>query len=400
MKTVTKIIMRPVRDLIAAEYNPRKISDEQFRELCDSIKRGDFVEPVIVNMHPERLNILVSGHQRVRAAHALGIEEVPTVEVEYDLEREREMNIRMNKNTGEFDLGILSAEFDSVDLESWGFDLEKFEEDLKLEIGVDETPEVEDDEVPEVPEDPTTKPGDVWKLGRHRLICGDSTDADVVGKVLNDQSPFMMVTDPPYGVEYDADWRNQAMRADGSPSDGRAVGKVENDDRADWSEAWALCQADVCYVWHASVFTKTVAESLESSDFVLRYLLIWAKNQLAIGRGHYHHKHEPCWYGVRKGATAKWQGDRKQTTVWDIDKPSKSETGHSTQKPIECMARPIRHHGDKDDLVYDPFLGSGTTLIAAEQLGRTCYGCELSPAYCDVIVQRWENLTGEKAELE
>jgi DNA modification methylase len=242
-----------------------------------------------------------------------------------------------------------------------------------------------------------TKPGDLWLLGGHRVLCGDSTKPEDVARLMAGEKADMMVTDPPYGVEYDADWRNQAKRPDGTAYGASAVGKVSNDDRADWRESWALFYGDVAYVWHAGCRSPEVAESLEVCNFVIRNLIIWAKNSMVIGRGDYHHQHEPCWYVVRKGAAGRRTDDRTQTTLWQIDKPQKSETGHSTQKPVECMARPMRNH--EAALIYDPFLGSGTTLIAAEQLGRKCYGMEISPAYCDVIVQRWENLTGKKAVL-
>ncbi len=206
-----------------------------------------------------------------------------------------------------------------------------------------------------------------------------------------------MVTDPPYGVEYDANWRNEAMRADGTPIAGCAVGKVINDDRADWREAWALFPGEVAYVWHAGIFSPTVADSLVACGFELRTLIVWGKNNLVIGRGHYHPKHEPCWYAVRKGGTGHWQGDRKQTTLWSIDKPTKSETGHSTQKPIECMRIPIENNSKAGDEIYEPFSGSGTTIIAAEQTARICYAMELSPAYVDVAVRRWQQYTGKRA---
>ena len=258
--------------------------------------------------------------------------------------------------------------------------------------------EIEEDEVPEPPVDPITKPGDLWILGEHRLLCGDSTKAEDVGRLMAGAKAGMMVTDPPYGVEYDADWRNQAKRPDGTAYGASALGKVSNDDRADWRESWALFHGDIAYVWHAGCRSPEVAESLTVCDFVIRNLIVWAKNSMVIGRGDYHHQHEPCWYVVRKGCPGTRTDDRTQTTLWQINKPQKSETGHSTQKPVECMARPMRNH--EVELIYDPFLGSGTTLIAAAQLGRKCYGMEISPQYCDVIVKRWENLTGKKAVLE
>jgi len=198
-------------------------------------------------------------------------------------------------------------------------------------------------------------------------------------------------------VEYDADWRNQALREDGSPIGGRAVGKVTADDNADWTPAWKLFPGDVAYVWHACTKAHIVAESLIACEFEIITQIIWAKNNIVIGRGNYHMKHEPCWYAVRKGGKRNFTEDRTQSTLWEIDKNLKSETGHSTQKPIECMATPMINHNIKT--VYDPFLGSGTTLIAAEKLGRRCYGMEIEPRYVDVIVKRWENFTGKKAEL-
>jgi len=262
----------------------------------------------------------------------------------------------------------------------------------------DEPAEVVEDEVPEPPVDPITKPGDLWILGEHRLLCGDSTKAEDVELLMAGAKAEIMVTDPPYGVEYDADWRNQKKRPDGTAYGASALGTVLNDDRADWRESWMLFSGDVAYVWHADPRSPEVAESLLACNFVIRNLIVWAKNSMVIGRGDYHHQHEPCWYVVRKGCPGRRTDDRTQTTLWQIDKPQKSETGHSTQKPVECMARPMRNH--EAALIYDPFLGSGTTLIAAEQLGRKCCGMEISPQYCDVIVKRWETLTGKKAKLE
>ena len=256
------------------------------------------------------------------------------------------------------------------------------------------------DEVPDVPVDPTSRLGDVWLIGSHRIVCGDSTDASVVDKALNGVKPHLMVTDPPYGVVYDADWRNKAMRSDGSPIAGRATGKVLNDDRADWSEAWALFPGDVAYVWHAGLFAGSVADSLTSSGFTLRSQIIWAKSNFVIGRGDYHWHHEPCWYAVKKGATGHYAGDRKQTTLWQIPKPSKSETGHSTQKPVECMKRPIENNSSPGQAVYEPFSGSGTTIIAGEMTGRSVHAVELNPAYVDVAVTRWQAFAGKQATLE
>jgi DNA modification methylase len=253
----------------------------------------------------------------------------------------------------------------------------------------------DEDEVPEEPEDPVTRIGDVWLLGRHRVRCGDSTSADDVAALLNGVEPHLMVTDPPYGVNYDADWRNHTGNMARSA---RAIGKVQNDDRVDWSEAWALFPGDVAYIWHAGNKANTVADSLIKCGFKMRAQIIWAKNNIVISRGDYHPKHEPCWYAVK--GKGHWQGSRKESTLWQIDKLMKSETGHSTQKPVECMRRPIVNNSAPGQPVYDPFLGSGTTLIAGETEGRPVYGMEIDPKYCDVIVTRWQEFTGKDAVLE
>jgi DNA modification methylase len=173
-----------------------------------------------------------------------------------------------------------------------------------------------------------------------------------------------------------------------------------NDDKADWREAWALFPGDVAYVWHAGLFAGVVADSLIACDFTLRSQIIWAKSNFAIGRGDYHWHHEPCWYAVRQKATGHYCGDRKQTTLWQIPKPQKSETGHSTQKPVECMKRPIENNSSPGQAVYEPFSGSGTTIIAGEMTGRHIYAIELNPAYVDVAVRRWQEFTGKAATLE
>jgi len=240
-------------------------------------------------------------------------------------------------------------------------------------------------------------PGDVWLLGNHRLICGDCTKVDIVNKVLNGTKPHLMITDPPYNVNYDASWRDKAL---GGIEGGRATGIVLNDDKGDWREAWALFPGDVAYVWHAGNMAHIVAESLLATGFQIRSQIIWVKQQFVIGRGHYHLQHEPAWYCVRKGKTGHWEGDRTNATTWFIDKPKKSDTGHSTQKPIECMKRPIENNSKPGDAVYEPFCGSGTTIIAAELTGRRCFAIELNPLYVYVSINRWQMHTGKLARLE
>jgi len=368
--------------------NPRAIRKDQLNKLVKSLQEfPEMLEarPIVI----DKEGTVLGGNMRLKAAQLAGLDEVPVYVREWDEDKDGQFIIKDNVSFGEWDQDMLANEWEPEQLDEWG-----------LNIDWDEPEETEGltdaDDVPEVPEEATTKPGDLWLLGEHRLLCGDSTKAEDVEKLMNGNSPELMVTDPPYGVNYDANWRNQALRQDGTPIGGRAVGRVSNDDRADWTEAYSLWGGKVAYVWHDGKASPLVGGNLQSCGLVLRNLIIWGKNQHAISRGNYHHKHEPCWYAVRKGENAGWVGDRTQTTLWEIDKPRKSETGHSTQKPIECMEIPLKNHeGD----VYDPFLGSGTTLIAAEKTGRKCYGMELDPKYCDVIVKRWEEFTGKKAEL-
>lgn len=239
------------------------------------------------------------------------------------------------------------------------------------------------------------EPGQVWKLGEHRLMVGDATDPESVEKLLDGEVPLLMVTDPPYGVAYDPNWRTEAELTTWGPV--RRTGKVDNDDRSDWTEAWKLFPGDVAYVWHSALHSSDVARHLMACGFLIRAQIIWKKPFAPISRGHYHWQHEPCWYVVRKGATSRWCGDRKQTTVWDLIPPGdryhvsdEPITPHGTQKPIEAMARPIRNHGEPGIGVYDPFLGSGTTLLACEALGRRFFGLDLEPAYIGVTLDRWK----------
>ena len=248
------------------------------------------------------------------------------------------------------------------------------------------------DDIPETPKNPITHTGDIWVLGTHRIVCGDSTDPKTVERLLDGAAPDLMVTDPPYGVNYDSMWRYTT----GVSTKGIATGKSANDDNDDWEAAYALFPGRIAYVWMSSELALPVAASgLAACGFIPRSLIIWDKGHIVIGRGHYHWRHETCWYAVKKGAQAHWKGGHKASTIWEIDNPRKSETGHSAQKPVECMQRAIHNH--KGD-VYDPFVGSGTTVIAGEQEGRSVYAIEIDTAYVDVTVKRWEDFTGMKAQ--
>ncbi len=261
------------------------------------------------------------------------------------------------------------------------------------------------EETPPVPANPVVKRGELWLLDDHRVLCGDATVAEDAARVQSGRAKdlirlaHLMVTDPPYGVEYDPDWRNRADRANGRPYGDRAVGTVSNDGEADWTLAWKLFGGDVAYCWHADRHASMVQASLEKAGLVVRSQIIWAKDRMISSRGDYHWKHEPCWYAVRKGCKGNWCGDRSQTTLWEIEH-RKSETGHGTQKPIECMRRPILNNSKPGDAVYDPFLDSGTTLIAAEMERRKCYGIEIDPAYVQVTIERWQTFTGKIAKRE
>lgn len=392
---------RTVASLIPYARNARTHSDAQVAQIAASIREWGWTNPILI----DETGGIIAGHGRVLAARKLKIEDVPCIVASGWSEAQKRAYIladnQLAANAG-WDMDLLKVEIG--DLKDEGFELGLIGFDADFLDGLMAPPANEGltdpDEVPETPAFPTSATGDCWVLGRHRLLCGDSTVATDVDKILMGVRPLLMVTDPPYGVEYDADWRNHANRADGSPIGASAIAKVRNDDKADWREAWALFPGEVAYVWHAGLRAREVIESLESVGFAPRALIIWAKNQFAIGRGDYHHQHEPCWYAVKKTGKGHWAGDRKQSTLWQIDKPRKSETGHSTQKPVECMKRPIENNSAPGQAVYEPFSGSGTTIIAAEMTGRACYAIELAPEYVDVAVQRWQAFTGKDATLD
>jgi DNA modification methylase len=263
----------------------------------------------------------------------------------------------------------------------------------------DEEGTEEDGDAGDPPPVPETQPGDLYLLGDHRLVCGDATEPGVVEKALDGAQPLLMVTDPPYGVSYDPDWRSRAIKQVAQ------TGRVHNDHTASWRDAFALFPGPIAYCWHGGLHASEVELDLSACELLVRAQIIWVKDALVISRGAYHWQHEACWYAVRKGAKGHWTGGRKQATTWEIanlrapkQAPENEKTGHGTQKPVECMGRPIRNHGAKGALVYDPFVGSGTTIVAAEQLGRRCAAVELDPGYCDVVVGRWERLTGRTAE--
>lgn len=289
--------------------------------------------------------------------------------------------------------GSLADALGTTSIEDGLDDLGFSSDDLRRILGISE----DEGELPPPPETPVTERGDVWVLGRHRLLCGDSTVPAEVSRIARPFRPSLLVTDPPYGIEYDPAWRKEKAEMGFKRFKPSALGKVRNDDRADWEAAFRLFPGDVAYVWHASHFGGKTAQSLVNCGFKIRAQIIWKKSSYAISRGHYNWQHEPCWYAVRKGKTARWAGKKNESTVWDIPHV-KNKTGLGAEKPIEIFARPMMNHGEEGDVVFDPFVGSGTAIIAAEKTGRTCLAIEIDPGYCDLAAARWERLTGEEAE--
>jgi len=391
----------PVGQLVPYARNARTHSDDQVAQIAASMAEFGFTNPILIGED----GVIIAGHGRLMAAQRLGLSEVPVIVLAHlNAAQRRALVVADNKialNAG-WDTEILLEQIELIRADGFDIDLVGFSDvelgELLAEIEAPETAgaiEGEDD-IPAPPADPVSRPGDLWMLGHHRLLCGDSTVATDVERVLAGVTPLLMVTDPPYGVEYDPSWRNQA-----GASATKRTGKVLNDDRADWREAWALFPGDVAYVWHGALHATTVADSLIASGFNIRSQIIWAKDRLILSRGDYHWQHEPCWYAVRAKGKGHWAGDRKQTTLWHIShRDQDAETVHGTQKPVECMRRPILNNSSPGQAIYEPFMGSGTTLIAAETTGRTCLGIELNPVYVDVAIERWQNLTGGVAMLE
>jgi DNA modification methylase len=375
--------------------NPRR-NDAAVDRMAASIREFGFKIPVLARSSGE----VVDGHLRLKAARKLGISEIPVILCdEWSDAQVKAFRLMVNRSVtwAEWDDDLLGLEL--LDLKNLDFDLGLTgfddEELARLLAAQDATDGLcDEDATPPAPQTPTSHLGDLWLLGRHRLVCGDSTNQETVSRVLDSVKPALLVTDQPYGVQYDPEWRKRA-----GVNNSNRMGKVRNDDRSDWREAWALFPGDVAYVWHGALHASTVSDSLESCGFEIRSQIVWAKPSLVMGRGHYHWQHEPCWYAVR--GTGHWNGDRKQSTLWHIENRNQdAETVHSTQKPVECMRRPIANNSSPGQAIYEPFSGSGTTIIACEKEARIALAIELEPAYVDVAVTRWQNFTGKQATLD
>jgi DNA modification methylase len=398
--------------LVLSDANPRTHSAEQVDQIAVSIREFGFVNPILVGSDGR----IIAGEGRFRAGQKLGLGTVPVIKLDHlsDVQR-RALAIADNQlalNAG-WDEQMLREQLaalknEKFDLHVLGFDDSELARQLD-DCGRDGL--TDEDEVPGTPIAPVTMPGDLWLLGsrrgrQHGLLCGDATARKDTARLLTGkQTPSLMVTDPPYGVDLEPEWRERAGLNQGT----RQGGKFANDNRVDWSEAWALFPGDVAYIWHAGVHAAEVALGLGTAGFDIRAQIIWVKQHFAISRGAYHWRHEPCWYAVRRGQTGHWLGDRKQTTVWEVanlnafgsEQEAENEvTGHGTQKPVEIMRRPVLNHTRPGEACDDPFLGSGSTLIAAESVGRVCRAMEIDPRYVDVAVLRWQRFTGKQAVLD
>jgi DNA modification methylase len=397
------------------EKNARKWSPRAIEKVAASIREYGFRQPVVVDAE----GVIVIGHLRRAAARTIQLTQIP-VRVALDLTPAQIRGLRLADNRtnqeADWDEDLLRMEFQelkdfNLDLSLTGFDQNEID-DFLSDPDIDDRANI----APALPEHPAARLGDVWVMGDHRLICGDCTQPDVVAKLLGQAKPCLLVTDPPYGINLDSEWRDRAGLNSCGPAEasymkrrteGHTNTSISSDTRADWSEAFALVASlQIGYVWHASIYTREVLDGLLRIGFLYPQQIIWNKGRTVLTRTHYWYQHEPAWYVRKKNAP--WFGKAgDNSTVWDSPSPkfimggSKEEKcDHPTQKPVELMRRPILNHTKRGGAVYDPFLGSGTTLIAAELTGRACYGIELDPKYCDVIVQRWENFTGQRATLE
>jgi DNA modification methylase len=382
-----RIKQRKVAELLPYVNNARTHSDEQISKVAASIKEFGFNNPILLDGD----RTIIAGHARLAAARKLDLDTVPCIELAHLSDAQRKAYILADNRLAEhagWDMDLLRIELD--DLEGMGVDLDLLGFDASFTAGRGEGL-TDEDEVPEPAAVAVSQTGDLWRLGEHRLLCGDAANKGDVHTILGDCTPHLMVTDPPYGVNFDPTWR------DGS--EGRTYIEPKQDVEWVWKDVWALFPGDVIYIWHGANKAMLLYKALHELKFEFRAQIIWNKMRFIIGRGHYCWNHEPCFYGVRKTKTAHWSGGRNQPTVWDI-KHRASDTNHGAQKPVECMRRPIENSSAPGDAVYDPFVGSGTTIIAAETTGRRCLAVEINPLYCDIVIRRWQDFTGQTAVLD
>lgn len=384
---IIKIQQIKLKDLKLYENNPRK-NDKAVDYVANSIKEFGFKNPIIIDKN----NVIVAGHTRYKASKKLKLKEVPCI-IADDLTDEQIKAFRLADNkvseVAEWDDDLLNLELSDltnfdIDMSDFGFDLDNLEFEEK---------EIIEDEVPEVDEEPKSKYGDIYQLGNHRLMCGDSTKIEDVEKLMNGVKADMLITDPPYNVDYTGGTKEKL--------------KIKNDNMNDenfykflysaFSNAYIVMKdGGAFYVWYASKEVVNFSNALQDNLLAIRQELIWNKNALVMGRQDYQWKHEPCLYGWKGNAPHSWYGGRKETTVIDCDKPNKSEL-HPTMKPIGLFDYQIKNSSKKGDNILDLFGGSGTTLMACEQNKRNSFIMEFDPHYVDVIIKRWEQFTGEEA---
>lgn len=410
-----EVCWRPIEEVLPYEQNARKIPRRAINKIAASIQEFGWRQPIVV----DKDGIVICGHARLAGAKKLGLKQAP-VHIARDLtpaqvKAYRLMDNRSHEDT-DWDGDVLALEL--KDLEGVDFDLTLtgFDQDEIDRYLIDPDSEDRANTAPPVPEVVTSRLHDLWICGKHRVLCGDATSPEAVARLLTGAHPLLLVTDPPYGVSLDGAWRDRAGANGLGPAEpsymmrrteGHTNTTISGDTIADWSCAFELVPSLQCgYVWHASLYSSEVLAGLLRIGFVHHQQIIWRKTQAAMTRTHYWYSHEPAHY-VRK-PKAPWYGKPgENTTVWDAASPKmimggsqETKYNHPTQKPLELMRRPILNHTRRGELVYDPFLGSGTTLAAAEVTERVCYGLELDPKYADVIVQRWQQLTGRQAVLE
>jgi DNA modification methylase len=390
-------VIRHIKELVPDPANRRAHNPRNIGMVVDALQQVGAARSIVIDED----NVILAGNGVTEAAAEAGITKLRVIDAAGD----ELIAVRRSGLSEAQKRALAIYDNRTGELATWNFEQLVADGDAGLSLQPFWTPEEEaallarqsvqagktdPDDIPA--ERPTgIQSGDLFELGRHRLLCGDATAPADVARVLGDVTPVLMVTDPPYGVEYDPAWRAEA----GINHNTQKLGRVANDDRADWRNAWALFPGSIAYVWHAGLKASIVQTSLEVSGFELRSQIIWAKDRMALSRGDYHWQHEPCWYAVRRGAQGRRTDDRTQTTLWTIPARDDAGHGHGTQKPVECMRRPMQNHEVGD--VYEPFCGSGTTIIAAEQLGRRCAAIEIEPRYVQVVIDRFEAFAGSRA---
>jgi DNA modification methylase len=392
MQPSLKYIRVGVSQLILDPANVRKHSEKNIESIKGSLAKFGQQKPIVIGSDLT----VVAGNGTVLAARALEWHDLDAVQTDLTGAELVAYAITDNRTAelAEWDLDPLGQQLtglldDGWDLEPLGWDSADLDALLDTEPPDHSHDEAKVDQAAELMKKWETAPGQLWVIGAHRLLCGSAIIEADVERLLDGAKPHLTVTDPPYGVNYDPEWRDVLHEGD-APTDSKARNrKVQNDDTADWTPAFQLSPSNVIYCWHAGRYASTVQASLEASGFEIRSQIIWSKPHFPISRGHYHWRHEPCWYAVRKGSTADWTGDRKQNTIWEVALDVAVEGGHSTQKPVECMGKPLRNHGGD---VYDPFVGSGTTLVAAQDSNRCGFAMEIDPGYVAVVLERMADL--------